>query len=93
MSEPIQLKIAKSDPQEKVIDLLRDMMARAERGDMLSIVAVTELREHGWGTFVAGVENNGFKVAGMLSYALHDINAAIRNGGMPEDADPLGKGA
>ena len=82
MTEPIQLKVARSKAQENTIALLREMLADAEAGNILSIIAIVTRPDNRWSSLAAGV-NSGFETAGMIGAAWIDLQASMRSGGFP----------
>jgi hypothetical protein len=80
MSDPVRLEIARSPAQENTVTLLREMLADAERGDLLSVVAVVTRPGGKWSALTAGVIS-GMEMAGMIGCAWLDMQTAMRKGG------------
>ncbi|GEM_PF-3010881 len=46
MSEVAPLREAKAEPSKAIVDMLNDLLAMAERGEILSFAGVAHLRGH-----------------------------------------------
>ena len=46
MSEVVALREAKAEPSKVIVSMLRDLLAMAERGEVLGFAGVTQLRGH-----------------------------------------------
>jgi hypothetical protein len=78
VSEPVQLKVAESSAQEDTIKLLREMLADAEAGNILSMVAIVTRPDSRWSSLAAGI-GSSFEMAGMIGSAWLEMQVAMRS--------------
>jgi hypothetical protein len=89
VSDAPQLKIARSESQDKAVAALRKLLAEAESGDVLSFAAIVTRPGGRWSSVACGIRN-GFETAGMFGAAWLDMQASLRTGGFPSAPDDWG---